>query len=523
MVYKVWDLKRNVALAMKVLHADFADDPAAFKSFLREAGALQKLSHPHIVPFYGLYQTDQFFFLVEQYIDGSSLREILRKHPGGMPIPDALGYMKALCSALGYAHIHGLVHCDVKPGNVMVDSGGHIYLADFGIVRRVDSATSTLAGSGSPSYMAPEQILRQSVTAATDIYALGILLFEILTGQRPFRGVEPETLAHGTTSGERIIYAHLNLYPHDPSELNPAIPKYLSAVILKAMSKSPQNRFASTGEMLGALGMAGYEETSVDLITYPPSHYPPISPDILPIRQPAWLIPFGVAASVIVLALLCWMVNIFSAVTVSTADWQSTYMAQQTRINVTQPVSPSVENPISAITETKTPIPAVEIASSPTSQPRVLMLESAGAADFSGLQSLADLSEEDYTLSDYNRVNETLKFTVNLSASQSVIWKANWCAKKKAILADNLQKMKFEFSLNGEDISVDRFTSKSYVDKGGGIMNGWSCLAYQAVLTNWQPGTYQIISKIIYLKPINDGKYSYPVGWQASLYNVMVK
>ena len=185
-VYRVQDLRRNVPLAMKILHADLAEDPSIFKRFRREANALKKLAHPNIVTCYGLEQTPDFAFLLEAYIDGPTLKDIMR-YRGGMPfpIPEALAYLKALGAALGYAHANGVVHCDIKPGNVILDRGGAIYLTDFGIARHAESTTTTLATAGTPAYMAPEQIRGEAVTPATDVYALGVLLFELLTGQRP--------------------------------------------------------------------------------------------------------------------------------------------------------------------------------------------------------------------------------------------------------------------------------------------------------------------------------------------------
>ncbi len=249
-VYRAWDLERNVALAMKVLHAERMDDPGAFKYFQREARALEKLRHPNIVPFYGFYPTEDFSFFLEHYIDGPSLHGILRKQAGGLPIPEALGYMQALCSALGYAHAKGVVHCDIKPGNVMVDRGGQIYLTDFGIARHAESATTTIAGAGTPAYMAPEQIRAEPVTPATDVYSLGVLLFEMLTGQRPFHGDEAETLGKGATTGERIRYAHLHLPPPDPRSLNPTLQPALTRIITRCMAKAPQDRYPSTAALL---------------------------------------------------------------------------------------------------------------------------------------------------------------------------------------------------------------------------------------------------------------------------------
>src|SRR3972149_8492524 len=180
-VYRVWDLKRNVPLAMKVLHSDLADDPHMFKRFQREANALKRLTHPNIVQFYGLFHTLDIAFLLERFVDGPSLKDILRQKKQ-LSIQEVLVYLKALCAALGYAHANGVVHCDVKPGNVLIDQGGNIYLTDFGVARHAESTTTTLGTAGTPAYMAPEQIRGEAVTPATDVYALGVMLFEMLTG-----------------------------------------------------------------------------------------------------------------------------------------------------------------------------------------------------------------------------------------------------------------------------------------------------------------------------------------------------
>ena len=253
-VYRVWDLKRNVPLAMKVLHSNLGEDPSVFKSFQREAISLKKLAHPNIVPFYGLHQVGENAFLLQRFIDGPTLKELLQENKGRpLAISDALVYLKAVAAALHFAHASTVVHCDVKPGNVLLDRGGNIYLTDFGIARHADSTTTTMVGLGTPAYMAPEQILEKSVTPATDIYALGVMLFEMVTGQRPFKGTERDTESGGQTVNERIRYAHLHLLPPDPRSLNPQIPEALGQAILKALEKDPKRRYASTQEFFEAV------------------------------------------------------------------------------------------------------------------------------------------------------------------------------------------------------------------------------------------------------------------------------
>lgn len=252
-VYRVTDLKRNTPLAMKVLHAELADDPTVFKRFQREAQALQQLKHPNIVPFYGLYHERGLTFLLEDFIPGSSLQEILHQSRT-LPLNEVLTYMKGLCAALGYAHSQNIVHCDIKPGNVMVNNHGNIFLADFGIARFVGATTTTTIGvAGTPSYMAPEQIVGRGITPLTDIYALGVVLFEMLVGQRPFRGTEPGTELGGSTPSERIRYGHLRMPPPDPHQINSNINPALAQVVLRALAKNPAGRFQSAQEFFNVM------------------------------------------------------------------------------------------------------------------------------------------------------------------------------------------------------------------------------------------------------------------------------
>lgn len=253
-VYKVFDLEKNVYLVMKVLNIDVDEDPSALRRFKREANAYRKLSHPHIVPYYGLEQIDDLVFILQNYIDGDSLKGILSNYKNKpFPINETLVIMKAVCAALGYAHINGVVHCDIKPGNILIDRGGNVFLTDFGIARHADSSTTTIAGAGTAAYMAPEQIKAEPVNPATDVYGLGCMLFELLTGRRPFRGDSDQESASGNTMAERLRYAHLNITPPDPRSIKPNLSQDVANVIFKSLAKKPSERYQTTNEFFEAL------------------------------------------------------------------------------------------------------------------------------------------------------------------------------------------------------------------------------------------------------------------------------
>jgi serine/threonine protein kinase len=264
-VYKVWDRQRAVFLAMKLLLDDFAEDVVFLRRFRREAQALATLQHPHIVRFYGLEQDGPLAFILMDYVHGKSLRREIFTSVQGIAYNRVLGIMRPVCSALHYAHNKGMIHCDVKPSNILIDHKGDILVTDFGISRMSDSATATLVGMGTPAYMAPEQVRGLDPTPQTDIYALGIILYEMLTGgERPFTGEKARTTG-GT--GEKIRWEQLHLEPRSPRDYNPAIPKELESVIEKCLSKMSQNRYQNSLDLLNAIefGLTGLvEETFME-------------------------------------------------------------------------------------------------------------------------------------------------------------------------------------------------------------------------------------------------------------------
>jgi serine/threonine protein kinase len=388
-VYRVWDLKRNVPLAMKVLHTDISEEPSAAKRFQREANALKELAHPNIVPFYGLFQATDFFFLLTAFVDGPCLKDLLtRRHGLSFSPIEALTFLKALSAALGYAHVNGFVHCDVKPGNVLLDQAGNIFLTDFGIARTTFGATtSTLSSAGTPAYMAPEQIRSEPLTPAADIYALGVMVFELLTGQRPFRGDEAETESAGRSTGERIIYAHLNLPAPDPRQLNPSIPPLLAQAVLQALQKDPAKRFANARAFFTACAAAiGLSPTAVpdrhalsSAESAAAERTLAATPDSLPAQQelpprptgaiekpashrPAWLIPtIGAGLLIVIVCLVAGLGYILSRRPSLTPAISTSAVLAATAAQTIEPTRPpptdESTNPI--IPSSPSPLPAI--------------------------------------------------------------------------------------------------------------------------------------------------------------------
>jgi serine/threonine protein kinase len=258
-VYKVWDQERNVHLAMKILHADLAEDKVFLRRFKREAQTLATLQHPNIVRFYGMEQDDDLVYMLMDYVEGTTLRKEIFKSKASLSLERIQEVVKSVCAALYYAHKFGFVHCDVKPANIMIHNNGMVYVSDFGIARMTEASTVTMVGAGTPAYMSPEQVRGEDPTPQMDIYALGVVLFEMLTGgERPFTGENAKTT--GTTS-EKVRWEQMRLVAPPPSKYNPSIPSSMDAIVLKCLDKSPVNRYLSAMDLYGDL--ITLESTSV--------------------------------------------------------------------------------------------------------------------------------------------------------------------------------------------------------------------------------------------------------------------
>jgi eukaryotic-like serine/threonine-protein kinase len=244
-VHRGLDTRLGRDVAVKVLRADLARDPQFQMRFRREAQNAAALNHPAIVAVYDTGEVQSEFgplpYIVMEYVDGQTLREIV-KTTGPMSQRQVIEVMADVCAALDFSHRHSIIHRDVKPANIMINLAGAVKVMDFGIARALgegQNVTQTAAVIGTAQYLSPEQARGEAVDARSDVYAAGCVLFELLTGDPPFTGDTPVAVA----------YQHVREEPRRPSEINPSIPASLDAVVLKALSKNPLNRYQSAAEM----------------------------------------------------------------------------------------------------------------------------------------------------------------------------------------------------------------------------------------------------------------------------------
>ncbi len=240
-LYRATDLANGKQVAVKVPHAEMEADPVLFERFKREEEIGQLLDHPGIVKTYNDEERSRVYMVIE-WVDGRLLRTILNQERK-LPMERAVRITLAICEALDVMHKHGIVHRDLKPENVMVDDEDRIKLIDFGIAMKEDARRLTYvnmtAALGTPDYIAPEQVKGGRGDQRSDIYALGIMLYEMLTGRVPF--VEPNPLA---AMNERVLHD-----PTPPRQLNAEIAPELEEILFRALEREPRHRYATAAEM----------------------------------------------------------------------------------------------------------------------------------------------------------------------------------------------------------------------------------------------------------------------------------
>ena len=241
LVYKAQDILLNRNVAIKVLRQQFVHDEEFIRRFRREAQSAASLSHPNVVSIYDVGQEDDIHYIVMEYIEGNNLNEIIKER-APLQVDEAVRIASQICDALDHAHHNQIIHRDIKPHNILIGRNGRVKVTDFGIARAVTSTTITQTGSvvGSVHYFSPEHAKGVVTGEKSDLYSLGIVLYQMLTARLPFLGESPISVA----------LKHLQEEFDEPREVNPLIPQSVENIILKSMRKNPQERYQSAEEML---------------------------------------------------------------------------------------------------------------------------------------------------------------------------------------------------------------------------------------------------------------------------------
>jgi serine/threonine protein kinase len=243
-VYLAHDIALDRKVAIKVMSPVLSMGDG-IERFKREARTAASLSHPNIIPVYAVQHTERLLYFVMKFVEGRSLDSIIAEL-GPLPVPMTQAILGQVASAFGYAHRRGVVHRDIKPGNILIDNEGWVVVTDFGIakVAQAPQLTSTGLSVGTPTYMSPEQVMGHSVTGASDQYSLGVVAYEMLTGKPPFEGT-------GTMA---MMYAHVHHPPAPLEELRPDCPQGLRAAVTRMLAKDPADRWASIEDIIGVIG-----------------------------------------------------------------------------------------------------------------------------------------------------------------------------------------------------------------------------------------------------------------------------
>jgi serine/threonine-protein kinase len=252
-VYRARQESMGRDVAIKIVPNGDGESGMTLQRFEREVQLIAQLQHPRILPVYDFGQADDFTYLVMRLVETGTLADRLEEGP--LDIDQAIQVLDQLAGALDYAHQHGIVHRDLKPANVFLDEAGNVYLADFGLAKLLERVDTQLTATGyvlgTPAYMSPEQITDQPIDRRVDVYALGLILFEMLTGQQVFSGSTPAS----------VIFKHVSDPPPLPSSLANHLTSQIDAVVLKALEKAPDDRHQTAGELAAAFKAAIYSES----------------------------------------------------------------------------------------------------------------------------------------------------------------------------------------------------------------------------------------------------------------------
>ncbi|MHB8542158.1 MAG: serine/threonine-protein kinase, partial [Candidatus Acidiferrales bacterium] len=245
-VYKAYDKELDRTIALKVLQPELTTDPNAMQRFKQELLLASRISHKNILRIHDLGEADGVKFISMAYVEGKDLHHLLREE-GKLPTARAQKIAEQLCEALDAAHSEGVVHRDLKPQNILMGKNDHVYVSDFGLAKSLEASAAGMTRTGqylgTPKYMAPEQVEAKPVDNRTDLYALGLILYEMVTGEEAFKG----------DSTLQIMYRRVKEKPPNPKQVNPELPDNLTRVILRCLERDPARRYPNAKEILADL------------------------------------------------------------------------------------------------------------------------------------------------------------------------------------------------------------------------------------------------------------------------------
>jgi serine/threonine protein kinase len=290
-VYRGQDTLLNRPVAVKLLRDAFAADPQFAQRFRQEAQAAANLNHPNVVTIYDVGRDEwagrEQHYIVMELVDGQDLKQfILLRMAAGQPlrVQEAVSIARQVCEGVGHAHQRGLVHCDIKPQNILITPDGRAKVTDFGIARAYAGEPQHADMVwGSPHYYSPEQAAGHAPTPASDVYSIGVLLFELLTGNLPFRSDDPAQLA----------YMHLTAAPPPIQSINPAVPAQLARIVLRALAKAPAQRYQDANQLAQALAQHASQGQAETLVNLPAARSPFATLPIAPLEASTTLTPPG--------------------------------------------------------------------------------------------------------------------------------------------------------------------------------------------------------------------------------------
>ena len=478
-VYLAYHLRLERPVALKVLYEQLRGDAGFVERFLFEARAAARLDHPNIVAIYDAGAIDGVDYIAEEYVEGESLADILRrvaapagsKPAGSLPLDFAVSVITQVAAALDYAHQRGIIHRDIKPSNILVRSNGHALLTDFGIARAASMMTGTQTGMvlGTPEYMSPEQAQGRPVDGRSDIYSLAIVAFHMLTGRPSFRG----------ETAQATLYAHVHQPLPDPRSFNPALTPALAVVLQAAAAKTPDRRYPTATAFAQALAATVFVSSSTTSASpvAPQAARRPQSAAASPAAPPQrgssfwlWAI-LGFLIGLAVLSFAAWVLlrppaapapsptpatsAVLGPAPTATAPVAGGALATQT------PSATVVMTTTVASTPTLTPVPlpaglpAIAYVSDRTGSPQIFLISSDGGAD----AQLTDTGRNEHPF--WARDGSLIFFTSDRSG-QAALWSMRTDGSEQTQLFSAPGAVSYSISPDGQHVAFARPGANGY-------------------------------------------------------------